>query len=65
MSIARLQLSIEHQSQVANPVGVNDVAGSPRLLWVVAHHRPVLVAVEHPGGGVTVQYPAGLGGLGY
>ena len=35
--VARLQLGIKHQAQVTNPVGVDDVAGAPWLLWVVTH----------------------------
>ena len=61
--VACLQLGIEHQTQVAYPVGVDDVAGASGLLRVVAHHCAVLVAIEHLDGGVTVQYPAGFGDL--
>ena len=64
VSVSGFELCIQHQAQVANPVGVNCVAWSPMLVWVVADHRTGLLAVQGLDGGVAVQYPRRGGGLG-
>lgn len=57
-------MGIKHQSQIANPVGMDDVTGASGLLWVVAHYRTVLVTVKYFDGRIAIQYPANLGSLG-
>ncbi len=48
---------IQYQTQVADPVGMQCMAGAPRLMWVVADFRTLLMAIEHFDGGIDVEYP--------
>ena len=61
--VAGLELRIEHQAQVADPVGVDGMAGPPGLVRVVADHGAVLLAIQRLDGGVAVQNPRRGGGL--
>jgi hypothetical protein len=55
--VARLDLDPHHQAQPGHQVGVVTVRGPARLLRVVRHHRPFLLAVQRLDRRVDVQNP--------
>ena len=57
---ARGDNNVEHQAQVAHPVGVQRVTGPARLVGVVADLSAFLLAVQRLDGGVDVQNPRGV-----
>ena len=63
MPVAGLELRVQHQAQVADPVGVDGMARAPRLVRVVADHGTVLATVQRLDGGVAIQYPRCGAGL--
>lgn len=63
MGLAALDFGIEHESEVGDPVGVDDMAGTPGLGRVVADLGTVLMTVEQLDGGIDVEYPADRQGL--
>jgi hypothetical protein len=65
MLFAAAHFHIEHQAQVANPVGAQGVAGAPRLVRVVANLGAVLVHVQGLDGGVHVQYSGTVQRMGH
>ncbi len=55
--LARAEHRVEHQAQVADPEGVQHVAGAARLVRVVADLGAFLAAVQRLDRGVQVQHP--------
>lgn len=51
--------NVEHQSQIADPIGVQSVAGATGLVRVVAHLSSALFSVQRFDGGVDIQNPGG------
>ena len=52
---ARLDFGIQYQADVGDPVGVDGMAGSARLLRVVAQNGTGLMTVEDFDRGVAIQ----------
>ena len=51
--------NVEYQSQIADPVGMQGMAGATVLVGVVAHLSSALFAVQGFDGGVDIQDPEG------
>ena len=51
-----LYLDIEHQPNVADPVGVQSMARPSRLGWVVANLGTCLVTIQQFDAGVGIEY---------
>ncbi len=51
-----LYLHIEHQTDVADPVGVQSMAWPSRLGWVVANLGTCLVTIQQLDAGVGIKY---------
>ena len=60
MLIAGLDLDAEHQPQSGHEVSVVAVGRTSRLLRVVGHHGPFLLAIQGLDGGVDVEDPGGV-----
>ena len=58
--LTRAHPHIEHQPEVAHPVGVQRMAGTPWLVGVVAQGGPFLVAEQSLDGGINIQYPGAV-----
>src|ERR1700745_4207635 len=55
--VARLNIDLQHQSQIGQHVAVVGMRGPPRLLRVVADHRSFLMAVERFHRRVDIKNP--------
>ncbi len=55
--LARADLNIQHQAQIADPEGVQHVAGPCGLARVVAQLGPLLASIQRLDAGVDVQHP--------